>query len=268
MEFVRKKKRGQNQKVRRTWFSDEGYRIIWRKEVYGVRVPARFQACVRTLIPYSDGTLRQMWDFVSQRRLFKTFGTASAACEVHHRLWTKATEATGIRALKELFGGKLPLGLPLWVRKRLDRRLYGILIDNRPSKSRTEDEEDVSCTESSPPSSDVSGPGSPIRTSDSSVSPTEAVLETPIPASPAKGKEPFTTPRTHRARSKATSTDEPSVAPTAKAPAKGRKKPAAKRTRKSSKSTGKRKRNTTGSPGSDAKRSRSSRKTKSLLSAS
>src|SRR3989304_1351480 len=49
MELVRKKKRGQSQKVRRTWFSDEGYRIIWRKEVYGVRVPARYQACVRTL---------------------------------------------------------------------------------------------------------------------------------------------------------------------------------------------------------------------------
>ena len=268
MEFVRKKKRGQNQKVRRTWFSDEGYRIIWRKEVYGVRVPARFQACVRTLIPYSDGTLRPMWDFVSQRRLFKTFGTASAACEVHHRLWTKATEATGIRALKELFGGKLPLGLPLWVRKRLDRRLYGILIDNRPSKVRTEDEEDESCTASSPPSSDVPGPGSPIRTSDSSVSPTEAVLETRTPASPAKDKEPSMTPRTHRVRSKATSTDEPSVAPPAEAPVKGRKKPAAKRTRKSSKSTGKRKRTTTDSPGSDAKRSRSSRKTRSMLSAS
>ena len=73
MEFVRKKKRGQNQKVRRTWFSEEGYRIVWRKEVYGVRVPARFQACVRTLIPYSGGELRQMWDFVNhKRRLIKT----------------------------------------------------------------------------------------------------------------------------------------------------------------------------------------------------
>jgi hypothetical protein len=35
--------------------------------------------------------------------------------------------------LKELFGGKLPLGLPLWARKKLDRRLYAILIDSRPS---------------------------------------------------------------------------------------------------------------------------------------
>ena len=68
MEFVRKKKRGQDKKVRRTWFSEEGYRIVWRKEVYGVRVPARFQACVRTLVPYSDGELRPMWDFVNHKR--------------------------------------------------------------------------------------------------------------------------------------------------------------------------------------------------------
>ena len=51
MQFVRKKKQGQNQKVRRTWFSEEGYRITWRKEVHGIPVPARFQACVRILIP-------------------------------------------------------------------------------------------------------------------------------------------------------------------------------------------------------------------------
>ena len=135
MEFVRKKKRGQNQKVRRTWFSEEGYRIIWRKEVYGVRVPARFQACVRVLVPYSDGQLRPMWDFVNRnRRLMKTLKAAEEECEKHKRLWTKACEATGIRALKELFGGKLPLGLPLWARKKMDRRLYAILTDNRPDE--------------------------------------------------------------------------------------------------------------------------------------
>ena len=77
MEFVRRRKRGQDKKVRRTWFSEEGYRIIWRKEVHGVCVPARFQACVRTLIPYSDGELRQMWDFVNhKRRLIKTLTAA------------------------------------------------------------------------------------------------------------------------------------------------------------------------------------------------
>src|SRR3990172_7700717 len=124
MEFVRKRKRGQDKKVRRTWFSEEGYRITWRKEVYGVRVPARFQACVRVLVPYGDGQLRPMWDFVNRnRRLIKTLKAAEEECERHHRLWATVCEATGTRGLKELFGGKLPLGLPLWTRKKMDRRL-------------------------------------------------------------------------------------------------------------------------------------------------
>ena len=101
MEFIRKKKRGQSQKVRRTWFSDEGYRIVWRKEVYGVRVPARFQACVRTLTPNSDGQLRPMWDFVNhKRRLIKSLAAAQEECEKHKRLWTKACEATGYPGLE------------------------------------------------------------------------------------------------------------------------------------------------------------------------
>ena len=162
MEFVRKRKRGQDKKVRRTWFSEEGYRIVWRKEVHGVCVPARFQACVRTLIPYSGGELRQMWDFVNhKRRLIKTLAAAQEECEKHQRLWTKACEAGGVRALRELFGGKLPTGLPLWARKKMDRRLYAILTDNRPMKYR-DDEEDESCTESSQPASDAPGPGGPI----------------------------------------------------------------------------------------------------------
>ncbi len=269
MEFVRKKKRGQSQKVRRTWFSDEGYRIVWRKEVYGVRVPARFQACVRTLTPYSDGQLRPMWDFVNhKRRLIKSLAAAQEECEKHKRLWTKACEATGIRALKEVFGDRLPSGLPLWARKKMDRRLYAIVTDNRPGKYCTEDEEDESCTESTSAPSDAPGPGGPTKTSDFSVSPTEVPSETPIPASPVKDNEPSTTRKTRRARSKATSTDEPSAAPPAEAAAKARKKPAAKRTKRSSKRTAKRKTNTTGSSASDVKRSRSSRKTKSAPSGS
>ena len=84
MDFVRRRKRGQDKKVRRTWFSEEGYRIVWRKEVHGVRVPARFQACVRILIPYSDGELRQMWDFVNRhRRLIKTLKAARKSARRH-----------------------------------------------------------------------------------------------------------------------------------------------------------------------------------------
>ena len=268
MEFVRKKKRGQDKKVRRTWFSEEGYRIVWRKEVHGVCVPARFQACVRTLIPYSGSELRQMWDFVNhKRRLVKTLVAAQEECEKHQRFWMKACEAGGVRALRELFGGKLPTGLPLWARKKMDRRLYAILTDNRPMKYR-DDEEDESCTESSQPASDAPGPGGPIKTSDSSASPTEATAETATPASPAAGRAESTTRQTRRARSKDTNTSDALTALRAEEAAKAPKEPAARRTGKVSKRTDKRKRNTTGSSASARQHSHGSRKTKSLPSAS
>ena len=232
MQFVRKKKRGQDQKVRRAWFSEDGYRIVWRKEVFGIQVPARYQACVRVLVP-SDGEPRQMWDFVNhKRRLIKTLQAAQEECEKHCHLWTKAIEASGIRALRELFGGKLPSGLPLWARKNIDRRLYAILMDNRATKYREEDDE--SC----------SSPDDVTATLPISASPADVPLAIPTLASPA------------------TETAAPPATAAAKAPAK----PAGKRTRKSSKRTGKRKRTTTGSSAAARKRSSGSRKTKSTAS--
>ena len=44
----------------------------------------------------------------------------------------------------------------------MDRRLYAILIDNRPSVKYRDDEEDEPCTESSQPASDAPGPGGPF----------------------------------------------------------------------------------------------------------
>ena len=233
MQFVRKKQRGQDKKVQRTWFSEEGYRIVWRKEVHGIQVPARYQACVRVLVP-GDIEPRQMWDFVNhKRRLIKTLQAAQEECEKHCHLWTKVIEAGGIRALRELFDGKLPSGLPLWARKNIDRRLYAILMDNRALKYREEDDE--SC----------SNPDDVTETLPTSASPADVPLAIPILASPA------------------TETAVPPVEAAAKAPAK----PAGKRTRKSSKRTGKRKRTTTGSSASEAKHSRGSRKRKSKQSA-
>jgi hypothetical protein len=131
MHFVRKKKRGQNQKVRRSWFTQDGYCILWRKEVWGVRVSARFQACVRIEMPhYGNGDkVFVMWDFVnSKRRLYRTMKAAQEDCEKHQRLWTKACEATSVRALRDIFG-KLPLGMPLWVKKKINRRAYAVLME-------------------------------------------------------------------------------------------------------------------------------------------
>jgi hypothetical protein len=256
MEFVRKRKRGQNKKVQKSWFSEEGYRITWRKEVCGVRVAARFQACVRVLVSHSNGEPRLMWDFVNRnRRLIKTLKTAIEECERHKRLWERACQATGIRALKELFNGKLPLGLPQWVRKKVDRRLYAILIDNRPTKYR-DDEEDERCTKSLLQSSDAPGPGGPIKTLDGSALSTEVPPKIPTLASPAEDKEPSPARKTRRAPSKAANTGEPSAVPPAEAAAKRRKKRAAKR-----------KPITTDSSASDAKPSRGPRKRKSMPSA-
>ena len=132
MNFRRKKIKGQNRKVRRTWLSDEGYRIIWRKDVDGVQVPARFQATVWTTLPNG-----QMWDFVG-RRLFKTMTAAKEACDKHQLRWAKAAEATGVRQLQELFG-KVPLGFPAWAKSKLNRRVYGLLMDT--SAARLEDDD-------------------------------------------------------------------------------------------------------------------------------
>ena len=184
MEFRRVRKRGQRQSATRTWLSDDHYRILWRREVCGVRVPARFQATVKVLVPHSGGELRLMWDFCNRnRRLTKTLKAAIEECERHKRLWERACEAGSVRALRELFGGKLPTGLPLWARKKMDRRLYAILTDNRPSLKYRDDEEDELCTESSQPASDAPGPGGPFCSA-----PTEATSEAATPASPAEGK--------------------------------------------------------------------------------
>jgi hypothetical protein len=131
MKFVAKRKCGQNRKVRRMWMSVEGYRIIWRKEAFGIRVPARYQACVRVLVPCNGGQLFEAWDFVDRkRRLHKTLKAAQEECEKHFDQWSKVT---GVRSLKEIFG-KLPVGLPCWARKTLDRHVYAILTNYTPAK--------------------------------------------------------------------------------------------------------------------------------------
>jgi hypothetical protein len=133
MDFVRKKKRGQDKRVRRTWFSAEKYRIVWRKEAFGIPMPARFQASVRTEVPNNE-TWFAMWDHVDgKHHLYKTLRAAQDACEKHYRLWAKACEVTGIRALLELFG-KVPFGIPVWAKRKLNRRVYALLTEMRPTR--------------------------------------------------------------------------------------------------------------------------------------
>jgi hypothetical protein len=260
MQFVRKKKRGVTKKVCRLWLSAENYRVVWRREIFGVRVPARFQACVRVMIPNYSGKEEsretvQMWDFLFKPKLYKTLKAAEDDCERHYRLWSKACEATGVRSLIEIFG-KLPDAIPTWVRKRMNHKALAILLARRARKYADEEDE---CEPS---------PDDPTRVSDSSVGPMEPTSETPIPASPAEAGDGNTTKRTRRARSKATSIDELSPAPPAEAPAVAHDTPAKKRTAKSSKPSRQRSKSTTASPKRAKKRSKGSRTKKSTPSGS
>ena len=235
MNFNRKKIRGQNQKVRRTWMSGD-YRIVWRKECFGIQVPARFQATVRIVLPNGS----EMWDFAG-RRLFKTLSAAKEACEKHQRLWAQAAEATGVRKLEELFG-KIPFGYPIWVKSKLNRNVYGLLMDTNTRKRK-----DVELCDSHQ--------CDPTRTSEPSVSITEVIPDAPIPALYAKDEAESPSSKSHRPSPR-------SSAQSAKEPPKARRKPATKSTKGSTEPTSKRKRTTKGSSDSVDRPSENSRKTK------
>lgn len=142
MEFKRKKKHGFNQKTRRLWLSAEGYRIVWRKEVFGVTMLPAFQAYVQTIVPGSfEGGSREMWDLVERdKRLYRTMNAAVTACEQHYKLWDQARECTGVRAIQELFGRR-PTSIPKWVITKLDRRVSAVLLDSTPGRQTEPDEE-------------------------------------------------------------------------------------------------------------------------------
>ena len=191
MNFVRKKKRGQSGKTRRTWFAKEGYRITWRREVFGVQIPARFQAAVRVEIPcYNREEPFVMWDFVSKRRLYKTLNAAQDDCERHQQLWLSACEANGPRALHDIFGKCLPGGIPVWVKKKINRKAYAVLLEER--RAQKEDECDsnpndlpgVSLTTSSDTSS------APFPGPVSSVADVDGNLPVDVPPATEVEKEP------------------------------------------------------------------------------
>jgi hypothetical protein len=250
MEFTRKKKRGQHSKVRRTFLSEDGYRIVWRKEVCGVRVPPRFQACVRSILP--NGW--EVWDFVNRARpVIKTMKAAQEECAKHKRLWLRACEATGVRELRELFGGKIPSGMPLWATKKANRKVYALVMDSRPAKYREDDE----CE--SPPARPETSETPPTRTAGSA----EPISD---PVSNVTGEDGTTS--TRRTRLEDTGTAELSPAEPAAAAEKEPERPSPGRTARRLPSSAKRKMSTGGASSSAKKRSKSSAKKKSKRSGS
>lgn len=245
MNFVRKRKRGSRSKTSKYWFSAEDYRIRWRKAVDGVRLPAGFQACVRTVIPNyagNPGAMYEMWDFVD-RHLYKTQRAAQRACETHHRLWSQACQATGIRGLTQLFG-RLPIGFPAWIKTQMDPRALEVLCKNpndRTNRSKT--------------SSDGGSGASP------NVGSSQTPTNTPVSDASDGGES--TTKTIRRARSKATNSDECSPAPHVKGRAAERKKQPVKHTAQQSKSGRSVRHTTTASPKPAKRRSKSSPQKKS-----
>jgi hypothetical protein len=283
MEFIRKKRRGQSAKTQRTWFSEEGYRVYWRKERYGVALTPAYMACVRVTVPNFGQDLHSVpeaerqtaktavvWDFVDHKHhLHKKMKTAQEACEKHKRLWTKACEATGIRGLVEIFG-KLPTAYPVWARKKLPRKVLEVLT--RPPNLVFDDDEEVEACPTPEPT--LPAGGEPSRSDPINISPTlfkSTAADNPqesTPVSPAEGVEPSTTRKTRRARSKETEAVEPSPAPPAEAAAKAPKKPAAKPTKTQSRGSTRKPTTTKRSSKSAKKPSPASRKSKSKPSKS
>src|SRR5271157_6459222 len=211
MEFIRKKKRGQNAKVQRMWRSDDNYRIVWRKEAYGVEMTPAYMACVRVVVPnvgqdwHTTPELERdkpksavMWDFVDPaRRLQKKLKTAQEACEKHKRLWTKACDATGIRGIVELFG-KVPSAIPLWVKSKLPKKVLEVLT--RPPHLSYNDEDEEECQEPTLPDGSEPSRPDPIEISPTLFQNTSTSPSDSGPASPVVDEDGTTTRKTRRVR--------------------------------------------------------------------
>jgi hypothetical protein len=235
MEFIRTKKRGQSAKTYRTWLADDDYRIVWRKEAFGVEMTPAYMACVKVMVPnvgqdwYTTPELERgkpksavMWDFVDPaRHLQKKLKTAQETCEKHKRLWTKACDTTGIRGIIELFG-KVPSAVPLWVKSKLPKKVLEVLT--RPPHLFYEDEEE--CQAPTLPDGPETSQSDPIAISPTLFQNTNTSPSESGPVSPAEAEDGTTTRKTrktrktHRARSKGTEVETPSPAPPAEAPAK------------------------------------------------
>jgi len=122
MNFIRKKKRGFNQKVQQLWVNTDGYQITWRKEAFGISIPASYHACIKVVTPNGEETL----EFVSHKRLYKGFSAAVEDCEKHQQLWLEATQCTGIQALKRLFV-YLPNSVPKWTLTQFNPEILSLI---------------------------------------------------------------------------------------------------------------------------------------------
>ena len=101
-----------SRKVYKQWWDDSRqYRITWTREVEGIRVQPHYYALVRVRVPRGE-----CWDFVAERRPYRTFSATQKACEAHQRRWLLATRATTRTELRQL--GVTLFTTPVWVIKQ------------------------------------------------------------------------------------------------------------------------------------------------------
>lgn len=133
-------------KVRKDWLSTKPtrYRITWRREAFGIKVPARFQAVVLCCIPGNfEGGKTEIWAFVdNNKRLFRTMKKAVEACERHYRIWEKVLQCPSMRAVRSLFEGRKPNEIPKWIYGHIERRILAVLMDNTAHRY-SEEEDDI-----------------------------------------------------------------------------------------------------------------------------
>ena len=83
MNFKIKQIKGESRKIRKEWWCG-AYRITWRCEACGIKVPPGFFACIK---------IGNQIDFVDRRGTYKTFAAAEKACTKHQKEYVKAIEA-------------------------------------------------------------------------------------------------------------------------------------------------------------------------------
>ena len=237
MNFKLRTIKGQSRKRHKEWRDEtKTYRIVWTNEVRGVRVPAHYFALIQTILPDE----RRMWDFVGRRGSYKTGKKAMKACDEHQRMWTRALEATGVRKFRDSFP-RLPFGIPVWVKPKINRTFYAILMDTTAGKRDYEDDE---CDPSDLTKICETSP-SVTRTATAPIGPVSLVEA---------GAHDTSTPSIKTGASECLSPN----AKTAKAAEKAPKRPSRKPTEKQSKSGGSKRKSTTCSSKPAKRHSRSS----------
>ena len=89
-------------------------------------MPGHYHSVVRIVFPDD----REMWDFVGRRGSVQDQEKGRGSGREAPKAVEEVSESSGVRQLQEVFGGKLPVGMPIWAKKKIRRDLYEILTNS------------------------------------------------------------------------------------------------------------------------------------------